>query len=295
MDGMSKMKVSLIAKTLTFTAFLCGVLSFIPMTVAQGGISYVAPLNSETLSAQQIDNVSIAAVSPEFSASHQRSKSRAPEPGTIVLFFSGLMGMIVHVARRSFRAAKRALDYVIAGTAIVLTAPLMLLIALLVKLTSNGPAIYSQQRVGKNGKTFSILKFRSMSVDAEKGTGAVWAKKNDPRVTPLGVFLRKSHLDELPQLFNVLKGEMSIVGPRPERPEMVKTLKETISDYEKRLQVLPGITGLAQVMHRYDETIADVKAKVKYDLLYIKKMCWMAEMRIVALTCVVMITGRSIR
>jgi lipopolysaccharide/colanic/teichoic acid biosynthesis glycosyltransferase len=211
------------------------------------------------------------------------------------LLFSGVIGMIVHAARRSFRAAKRTLDYLIAITAILLTGPLMALLAILVKLTSQGPAIYRQERVGKNGKTFYILKFRSMGVDAEKGTGAVWAKKNDPRVTPLGAFMRKTHLDELPQLFNVLRGEMSIVGPRPERPEMVKTLKETISDYEKRLQVLPGITGLAQVMHRYDETIADVKAKVKYDLLYIKKMCWMAEMRIMALTCVVMLTGKSIR
>jgi len=289
------MKAASIAKRLTFTALFFVALSFVPMTVAQGGISYVAPLNAKMLSAEQIKDVSVSAVNSEFYGTHQRSKSRAPEPGTVVMFFSGLIGMIVHVARRSFRAAKRALDYVIAGTAIVLTAPLMLVIAALVKLTSAGPAIYHQERVGKNGKTFNILKFRSMGVDAEKGTGAVWAKQNDPRVTPLGAFLRKSHLDELPQLFNVLKGEMSIVGPRPERPEMVKTLKETISDYEKRLQVLPGITGLAQVMHRYDETIADVKAKVKYDLLYIKKMCWMAEMRIMALTCVVMVTGKSIR
>jgi lipopolysaccharide/colanic/teichoic acid biosynthesis glycosyltransferase len=114
-------------------------------------------------------------------------------------------------------------------------------------------------------------------------------------VTPVGVILRKMHLDELPQLFNVLKGEMSIVGPRPERPEIVKTLKETISDYEKRLSVLPGITGLAQVLHRYDETIADVRKKVKYDLLYIKRMCWLGEMRILALTCFVMLTGRVAR
>jgi lipopolysaccharide/colanic/teichoic acid biosynthesis glycosyltransferase len=122
----------------------------------------------------------------------------------------------------------------------------------------------------------------------------VWAKQNDPRVTPIGGLLRKTHLDELPQLFNVLKGEMSIVGPRPERPEMVQTLKQTIVDYEKRLAVLPGITGLAQVMHRYDETIMDVRKKVKYDLLYIKKMCWLAEMRIAALTCVVMLTGKAV-
>jgi lipopolysaccharide/colanic/teichoic acid biosynthesis glycosyltransferase len=187
------------------------------------------------------------------------------------------------------------MDYVISFTAIVLASPLLILIAALVKLTSPGPVIYRQERVGKNGRNFLMLKFRTMSQDAEKGTGAVWAKQNDPRVTPIGGILRKAHLDELPQLFNVLKGEMSIVGPRPERPEIVMTLKETIQDYEKRLQVLPGITGLAQVFHRYDETIADVRKKVKYDLLYIKKMCWLAEMRILALTCVVMLTGKEVR
>ncbi len=140
-----------------------------------------------------------------------------------------------------------------------------------------------------------ILKFRSMCADAEKGTGAVWAKANDARLTPIGGLLRKSHMDELPQLLNVLKGEMSIVGPRPERPEIVKDLKLVISDYDKRLAVLPGITGMAQVMNRYDETISDVRKKVKYDILYIKKMCWLVEMRIMALTCVVMITGKGAR
>jgi lipopolysaccharide/colanic/teichoic acid biosynthesis glycosyltransferase len=265
------------------------------MTVAQGGISYVAPLNTKTIASEQINNVSVSAVSQEFSSSHQRSKSRAPEPGTIFLFFSGLMGMIVRFAQKSFRACKRVMDYGIAVTASILAAPLLLIIALLVKLTSKGPIFYRQVRVGKDGRNFTILKFRSMCVDAEKGTGAVWAKANDPRLTPIGNLLRKSHLDELPQLFNVLKGEMSIVGPRPERPEIVKDLKLVIEDYDKRLEVLPGITGLAQVMNRYDETIEDVKKKVKYDLLYIRKMCWLVEMRILALTCVVMLTGKGAR
>ena len=134
-----------------------------------------------------------------------------------------------------------------------------------------------------------------MRVDAEKFTGAVWAKENDPRVTAVGKILRKSHIDEIPQLFNVLKGEMSIVGPRPERPEMVCTLKKMILDYEKRLVVKPGITGLAQAIHKYDETVEDVKKKIKYDLLYIRKMCLWTDLRILAQTCAVVVTGKGAR
>ena len=222
-------------------------------------------------------------------------KSYAPEHGTFFLFFGGLAGMLLRFAQRSFRMFKRTMDYMIALTATIVAAPIFLLIAVLVKTTSKGPIFYRQCRVGKDGCHFMILKFRSMCVDAEKGTGAVWAKANDPRLTPVGNFLRKSHLDELPQLINVLKGEMSIVGPRPERPEIVKDLQVMIADYDKRLYVLPGITGLAQVMNRYDETITDVRRKVKYDILYIKKMCWLVEMRVLALTCLVMLTGKVSR
>jgi lipopolysaccharide/colanic/teichoic acid biosynthesis glycosyltransferase len=140
-----------------------------------------------------------------------------------------------------------------------------------------------------------MLKFRTMTVDAEKGIGAVWAKENDPRVTPIGSILRKTHLDELPQFFNVLMGEMNIVGPRPERPEIVKDLRKNIADYDKRLEILPGITGLAQVLHRADESLQDVRRKVKYDLFYIKKMCWLMEIRVLTSTMFVMLTGKTVQ
>ena len=134
-----------------------------------------------------------------------------------------------------------------------------------------------------------------MRIDAEEETGAVWAKENDPRITSVGRLLRKTHIDEFPQLLNVLKGQMSIVGPRPERPEIVYDLKTVIRDYEKRLLVKPGITGLAQVWHKYDETIEDVKKKIKYDFLYIRRMCLLVDLRIMANTVVVVLTGRGAR
>jgi lipopolysaccharide/colanic/teichoic acid biosynthesis glycosyltransferase len=287
------MKMSFLLKTCAFLTVFCGILLFNGNTRAIGGV-IVTPQQSTSISESK-NTSAVLSSTTAIPAIPVRQRSHAPEMPTILLFLSGMVGMIVHAARVSFRAAKRILDYVISATAIIVSSPLLILLAIIVKLTSKGPAIYRQERVGLNGKTFFILKFRSMTVDAEKGTGAVWAKKNDPRVTPFGNFMRKTHLDELPQLFNVLKGEMSIVGPRPERPEMVKTLKETICDYEKRLEVLPGITGLAQVLHRYDETLTDVRKKVKYDIFYIKKMCWLTEMRIVALTCVMMLTGKVLR
>lgn len=222
-------------------------------------------------------------------------KSRAPEPTTLVLFLGGLGGMIVRFAQKSFVKFKRVMDYCLAILGIAIASPLLIFVAILIKLNSPGPVVYKQNRVGKNGKIFEIYKLRTMCIDAEKFTGVVWARENDPRVTFIGRILRKTHIDEIPQLLNVLKGEMSIVGPRPERPEMVRDLKELICDYEKRLSVKPGITGLAQVYNKYDETIADVKRKIKYDILYIKKMCWLIEMRILARTFVVALTGRGAR
>jgi exopolysaccharide biosynthesis polyprenyl glycosylphosphotransferase len=220
---------------------------------------------------------------------------RAPEPGTIALFGGGLFGMIVGFVRRTYAALKRALDIAGAFLGFIILSPLMLMTALLVRFTSKGPIIYSQTRVGKDGELFEIYKFRTMKVDAEKVTGAVWAQKNDPRLTPVGLFLRKAHLDELPQLFNVLKGEMSIIGPRPERPKFVDEFKKTIPGYQKRLQVKPGITGLAQVWHNYDETLRDVKMKLKYDILYIKKMCLYTDFQIILRTFVVVLTGEGAR
>lgn len=220
-------------------------------------------------------------------------KSHAPEPSTLFLILSGMGGIIVRFARRSFSKFKRASDFLLAILGLTVASPILVFSAILIKLTSPGPIIYRQKRVGKNGKVFRIYKLRTMCFNAEKGIGAVWAKENDPRITPVGEVLRKAHIDEIPQLLNVIKGEMSIIGPRPERPEMVRDFKVLIRDYEKRLQVTPGITGLAQVWHKYDETIEDVKKKIKYDLLYIKRMCLLVDLRILANTFIVVLTGRG--
>lgn len=225
----------------------------------------------------------------------QPAKSHAPEPSTLALFGGGFLGMVISIVRQTYEAAKRAFDIVASTLGAIILSPLMLLAVILVKCTSKGPIIYSQTRVGKDGKHFKIYKFRTMRVDAEKNTGPVWAAKNDKRLTPVGAFLRKSHIDELPQLFNVLKGEMSVIGPRPERPVFVQEFSEVIPNYTRRLLVKPGITGLAQVWHRYDETIQDVKKKVRYDLLYIKKMCIWADLNIILRTVRVVITGEGAR
>jgi exopolysaccharide biosynthesis polyprenyl glycosylphosphotransferase len=163
-------------------------------------------------------------------------------------------------------------SFIFAVVAIIVSAPLMLLTALAVRLTSAGPILFRQTRVGLNGKTFTLYKFRSMVVNAEAETGAVWAKKNDPRVTKIGGFLRQTRLDELPQLINVLAGHMAIVGPRPERPEFVTVLSEQIPFYRQRHAVKPGVTGWAQINYKYGESIEDTIVKLEYDLYYIKNL-----------------------
>jgi len=167
---------------------------------------------------------------------------------------------------------QRGYSFLIALIGTVLTAPIMLLVAIAVRLSSPGPILYRQRRVGLMGEPFTVLKFRSMRADAEAKSGAVWATRDDPRVTKVGRFLRKTRLDELPQLFNVLRGDMAIVGPRPERPEFVRDLAEKIPFYRQRHFVKPGVTGWAQINHKYGDTLQDTIIKLEYDLYYIKNL-----------------------
>ena len=169
----------------------------------------------------------------------------------------------------------------------------MLIVALLVKMTSRGSVLYRQKRVGLNGHVFTVYKFRSMYSDAEARTGAVWAKKDDPRITPLGKWLRKLRLDELPQFWNVVTGDMALVGPRPERPEFVETLSQQIPYYRQRLAVKPGITGWAQINHKYGDTELDAMIKLEYDLYYIKHVAPALDAYIIFHTIKVMLLSRG--
>jgi sugar transferase (PEP-CTERM system associated) len=170
------------------------------------------------------------------------------------------------------RALKRGVDVVVALVGLFVTLPVMALVALAVKLTSRGPALYHQERVGQHGRVFTVHKFRSMSDDAEAETGPVWASANDHRVTPVGRFLRRTRLDELPQFWNVIAGDMSLVGPRPERPEFVEQLTRQIPFYGQRHAIRPGLTGWAQIRYRYGASVEDALEKLQYDLFYIKNM-----------------------
>jgi Undecaprenyl-phosphate glucose phosphotransferase len=177
---------------------------------------------------------------------------------------------------------KRAMDIVLSLSALVLLSPLLVVLALLVKLTSSGPVFYRQERCGLNGQPFKMLKFRSMRMDAEGQTGAVWARKDDPRRTPLGAFLRSTSLDELPQLINVLKGDMSLVGPRPERPIFIQQFSKTIPNYMARHCVKSGITGWAQVHGWRGNT--SLRKRVQYDLYYITHWTPLLDLRILWMT-----------
>ncbi|MGA9117924.1 MAG: sugar transferase [Bacteroidota bacterium] len=189
-------------------------------------------------------------------------------------------------------AVKRGLDVIVALIILVLGFPFWILIGVAIRLESPGPALYRQERVGKDGVHFNMIKFRSMLNDAERH-GPRWAKKKDPRVTLVGRLLRQLHLDEIPQVLNVLKGEMTLIGPRPERPVFVEKLTKEIPLYSRRLKVRPGVTGWAQVKHRYDETIDDVRLKVQYDLFYIENMSLMMDLKIILYTVFHVILGKG--
>ena len=224
------------------------------------------------------------------------------------------------------RLLKRINDVVVSATMLILLSPVLLLVAIAVRLTSRGPVIFSQERVGLNlrqkkrdrrqrheevelpdgverrgtginrrrdggyGKPFTLYKFRTMKLDAEKN-GAQFAVKGDPRVTRIGRFMRKTRLDELPQLWNVLRGEMSLVGPRPERPEFIEKLSAEVPNYINRLGLKPGLTGLAQVINGYDNNIESFKRKVNLDLLYLQNCCYLNDLKIMFRTIRVVLTG----
>lgn len=184
-------------------------------------------------------------------------------------------------------------SFLIGSLGLIVFSPLMLVTGILVAVSSKGPIFYRQRRVGMNGKIFNVYKFRSMYVDAEARTGAVWAKKDDPRITPVGKWLRKLRLDELPQFWNVVRGDMAIVGPRPERPEFVDILAHQIPYYRQRLAVKPGITGWAQINHKYGDTELDAMIKLEYDLYYIKHVAAALDFYIIFHTVKVMLLSRG--
>jgi len=214
-------------------------------------------------------------------------------------------------------AVKRGIDIFASAIGLILLSPLLAVVALAIKLDSPGLVFYSQRRVGRDrrcnryksyrngvvdrrcestfGRPFRVYKFRSMRADAEKKSGPVWASENDPRITRVGAFIRRTRIDELPQLFNVLKGEMSLVGPRPERPHFVVELSRQIPDYRNRLTVKPGITGLAQVENGYDSSVDSVRKKVQYDLEYIKDWSITKDFKILLKTAIVVLTGFGAR
>ena len=209
--------------------------------------------------------------------------------------------------RSRSEVASRIVNFVLALLMLAVASPVMLLVAMLVKLTSRGPVLYTQIRVGIDrrwnrtwalnerrredlgGSQFTILKFRSMRVDAEINGHAVWATQDDDRVTGIGQFMRRSRIDELPQLINVLRGDMNIVGPRPERPSIFVRLREQIDEYPVRQRVKPGITGLAQVSNPYDRNIDDVRRKVNFDIQYMRRQSLWTDLCIMARTVPVMI------
>jgi len=191
------------------------------------------------------------------------------------------------------KSVKRLMDIVLSLIILIVSLPVMLAVTLLIKMSSSGPAVFAQERVGLYGRKFTMYKFRSMYEDAETRTGPTWASEDDPRVTKVGYWLRKLRLDELPQLYNVLKGDMSLVGPRPERPFFVDQFKKQIPLYTRRLRVRPGITGWAQVKWKYDETFDDVKEKTKYDLFYVENISLKMDLKILMNTIFTMLAGKG--
>jgi exopolysaccharide biosynthesis polyprenyl glycosylphosphotransferase len=219
---------------------------------------------------------------------YEHAFGRVPVHGLSPIWFMS----VLHLYQRPYsRITKRLLDVAIATIALAVLGPVMLLVAAFVYLGDRGPVLYRQTRLGEGGKPFAILKFRTMVVGAEAQGRALWAERGDPRVTPVGRVLRKARLDEVPQFWNVLRGDMSVVGPRPERPEFVELLAEHVPFWTRRHLVKPGITGWAQVRHRYTSDVTGTTEKLGYDLYYLKHRSLFLDLAIVAKTAKTIFSG----
>jgi len=207
-----------------------------------------------------------------------------PEPVTIIGVGAGLAALTTHLARRFFSLAKEVFDIVAGSVLLVLALPVLAVCAVIIKLSSKGPVIFTQIRAGQDGKPFRMYKLRTMYADAESASGAVWATRGDPRVVATCRWMRRCHIDELPQLLNVVRGDMSLVGPRPERPEIIDELEKVYPEVRKRLSVRPGITGLAQIRNGYDTSVDAFRDKLRADLEYIERRNWSTELRILTAT-----------
>ncbi len=205
-----------------------------------------------------------------------------PEPVTILGVSGAIITLGIHLARRFFDVTKEVLDVILGVIALILCLPVLGICAVIIKLSSRGPVFYVQERVGRGGKTFKMIKLRTMQVDAESNGEAMWAEDSDSRVMASCRWMRRSHVDELPQLINVIKGEMSLVGPRPERPEIVAKLDEACPEFSKRHLVRPGITGLAQLRNGYEASVEGSMRKLQADMEYIENRRWGTELKILA-------------
>ena len=221
------------------------------------------------------------------------SKSMGTEPNNAAVTTAGRPWRLAHPKERDL--AKRAVDLVIAVTCLVALLPIYVVVAVAIWLESGSPVLFRQERAGLRGRPFLMFKFRSMVANAEQETGPVWAATNDARVTRVGAFLRRTHLDELPQFWNVLRGEMSVVGPRPERPVFLAKLDKEIPGFSSRCTVKPGITGLAQVSNGYTQSTRAARRKLRYDIHYIRNYCFLLDLKIMARTIQVLANDENAR